>query len=457
MHVRKHRAQVPHDPGDNRKWQLVELNPLTEDAVIGESSPGNAEKLGGVQRRHPSHPRIRRLRNDHVVALTVELESAARVVDDDAHAGPGKHGAVHPDEEAVHPHDGRLELDDFQPRYARHGGKDMSRHARAIADHERGRRTNPGNRGRKAKHDLRVHVAAIGSVDLAAHAQRSTALAFPHTHGRVRPLPEGELAHAAVLEKPLLRGFVHALARVDRRTQIDQPGAPAGGRHCRHQREGPQTGGRQDAYAQPAVFRRPLRDSARGEPGEHQRRESIDDKADAQRSLGSERNDKDKSGDHRPENAADGIERVGRADIGPACRATPRREIGEERECHAHPDRGNQNDGAHRHSHQHEARGRAQIGNLEDRDDVGREESEEHEQRGGAYTGDTLREPRGRGGLGTGRAAPRDDDAAQADAEQKHEQDQREGIGRSAHEHDQHARPGDLVEQRRERGEGKKR
>jgi len=54
MHVRKHRAQVPYDPGDNRQWQLVELNPLTEDAVIGKSGLGNAEKLGRVQRATPA-------------------------------------------------------------------------------------------------------------------------------------------------------------------------------------------------------------------------------------------------------------------------------------------------------------------------------------------------------------------------------------------------------------------
>src|SRR6267154_5086967 len=104
----------------------------------------------------------------------------------------------------------------------------MRCHAGAIADHERGRRADPGNRGRKAEHDLRVHVAAIGSVDLAAHAQRSTALALPYTHCRVRPLAERKLPHAAVLEEPLPRRPVHRLTRVDRGAEVDEARAPTG-------------------------------------------------------------------------------------------------------------------------------------------------------------------------------------------------------------------------------------
>ena len=63
--------------------------------------------------------------------------------------------------------DRRLELDDFQPPHARHGGKDVGRYPGAVTDHECRRWVNPRDRRCEAKHDLRVHVAAIGSVDFA--------------------------------------------------------------------------------------------------------------------------------------------------------------------------------------------------------------------------------------------------------------------------------------------------
>src|SRR6267378_2941988 len=74
------------------------------------------------------------------------------------------------------------------------------------------------------------------------------------------------------------------------------------------------------------------------------------------RCLCSQGDDEDKSGEYGAENTADGIDGVGCAHILSARHATPGGEIGEQGEGHAHADRGNQDDGAHRHPHQQEAR-----------------------------------------------------------------------------------------------------
>ena len=59
--------------------QVVEVDPLAEEAALGEPGADQFEELDGEQRRNPAHPRIRGLRDHHVVRAAVEEEVIPRV------------------------------------------------------------------------------------------------------------------------------------------------------------------------------------------------------------------------------------------------------------------------------------------------------------------------------------------------------------------------------------------
>ena len=122
-------------------------------------------------------------------------------------------------------------------------------------------------------------------------------------------------------------------------------------------------------------------------------------------------------------------------------------EVGEQRERHPHPDRRNQDDGADGEAHGEETLGGAERLHLEYGDDVARQQSENEEQQAGARGGQPLSPGGGGGGFGRDGAAPGHERATDTNAEEEHEQHQREGVGGAPNDHHQHAGPGNFVEQ----------
>src|SRR5437588_776246 len=108
------------------------------------------------------------------------------------------------------------------PPHAGHLSDYAGRDAAAEPDHQGGRGLGSGRRGGEREHDLRVHVAVIGRVDLAVDAQRAAGCPLPHAHGRVPAFAKRELTRAAVCKEGLPRGGVHGVACVDRGSEIDQ-------------------------------------------------------------------------------------------------------------------------------------------------------------------------------------------------------------------------------------------
>src|SRR5882762_7991852 len=102
LYMREHGTHVPHDPGNDRERQLIELYPLAEDAVIREASSHDVKEFRRVQRGDPGDPGIRRLRHDHIEAVILELHRAACVVGQGRHSSHVQDSAVDVVEQAVH-------------------------------------------------------------------------------------------------------------------------------------------------------------------------------------------------------------------------------------------------------------------------------------------------------------------------------------------------------------------
>ena len=222
LDVREHGPHVAQDAGHHGQGQLVQLHPLAEHAVVREVRADDPEELGRVQRRHTGHPGIGRLRHDYIEPVAVQLEGTARVVHDRRDVGPPEDRVVDAREEGTHCEHGGFDLHDAHVPHAGH----LSHHAGGDAapepDHQRGGGLGSGRDGGEGEHDLRVHVAVVGRVDLAVDAQRAAGCPLPHAHGRVPAFAKRELTRAAVCKEGLPRGGVHGVACVDRGSEIDQ-------------------------------------------------------------------------------------------------------------------------------------------------------------------------------------------------------------------------------------------
>src|SRR2546425_324439 len=363
--------------------QWVQLYQLREDAAVGEAVADDPEELWRVEGGDAREPGIGRLGDDHVVARRVDLERAARVVHHHGDVGPGKDGVVHVLEEAAHLQHGGLDLDHAHAPHSGDAGERARGYTAAIADHQR----RGGARARcdrgEAEQDLRVHVAVVGGVGLPVDLERATGPALPHRHSSVPALLVSQLPHAAVLEELLHRCGAHRLAGVDAGAKGDEPGAPAG-RGERydepHARQGP---GAEHPQPQPSVGLGAFGDAPRGQHRQRQRRGGVDRYPQAQREVGAECDHQHESREHRTNDAAERIERVGAAHGG-AARAVPGRyEVREEGERHAHTERRDQHHGADAEAHREQPLDRAERLRLEDADDVARQQAEHNKQRSG--------------------------------------------------------------------------
>ena len=94
LDVREHaREGVQHERHD-AVVHLINVEPLRHDAAVLEPARAQLVKLAAEHAAHTDHPRVRRLADDHVVALRTELEQRARVLADDAREAVGEHATV---------------------------------------------------------------------------------------------------------------------------------------------------------------------------------------------------------------------------------------------------------------------------------------------------------------------------------------------------------------------------
>ena len=84
--VRKHRQERGDDRAEIRVADVVGVRPLAQHAARRQTGARDLEELAGEQRRDAGHPRVRRLRDDHVVLLVAEQQVRAAVTDDEPRA-----------------------------------------------------------------------------------------------------------------------------------------------------------------------------------------------------------------------------------------------------------------------------------------------------------------------------------------------------------------------------------
>ncbi len=158
--------------------------------------------------------------------------------------------------------------------------------------------------------------------------------------------------------------------------------------------------------------------------------------------------DEQETRDHRPENAADRVGRIGSARFAAGRPRATGGKVGEQREDQTQSDRRRRNNEDQWDGVQCHHRPAVEERDLERADDVHREHAEERKQQGRCHGRGALND-RGAHQQRARRQARSDGhEAAQADAEQEAGQDRRKGVRRAADHQHQHARPRDLVEQR---------
>ena len=377
LHMGENGAHAADDRGDDRQRQLIELYPLAEHAVIGESRSRDPEELGRVQRGDAGDPGIAGFGDDEVVARGVDLQRAARIVHDRRYGGAREHVPVHRGKMRRHAQYGGLQLDDANSGHPRDIGESAGRDPAAESDDQSRLRVGVRDRRREPDENLGVHVPVIGRVGLAVHLQGATGGTFPNGRRGVPPFPEIQLARAGVVQEAAAVCRRHPPARVDRGAEVDQPGTPlrrGEGDDERGHRKGTAT---QHSDSQSSMLGGPFWDTLGGGRHQSDRRGSIDDDAQTQRDVRPEPHDQHEPGQGGADDAAEGVERVGAADVRAPGFAFRRHDVRQQREGHAHPDGGNQDDGADRQTHEGEATTGVETGDLEDVDDVQGQPAEE--------------------------------------------------------------------------------
>ena len=151
-----------------RVVDLVQMQPLAEDAVRREVAAHAMIELVGEEPGHAAHPRIARLRNDDVVLARIGGEERLRVVDDEARPLVIEHAAVRRIEHARAGDHLRLDLDRHGLLQRRASEQKVRRHARALADDRRELRVRHvrerDDRDEHLRRDVAVEHAALRGV-----------------------------------------------------------------------------------------------------------------------------------------------------------------------------------------------------------------------------------------------------------------------------------------------------
>jgi hypothetical protein len=136
-HVREDGQERPRDRVELFPRQLVERQPLAEEARRGETSPHRAEHLARVEAARSGVPRDKEIGDDDVVAIGARGEPAASIVDDEVDVRAAKQRRVPGAEVGVR------------------GGGDLGNELddRRALDAERGRRARADARRHAHEHD----------------------------------------------------------------------------------------------------------------------------------------------------------------------------------------------------------------------------------------------------------------------------------------------------------------
>ena len=170
------------------------------------------------------------------------------------------------------------------------------------------------------------------------------------------------------------------------------------------------------------MLRRALGNAAGRERRESERRCGTHEQPQTQRQIGPERHHQHEAGEHRPGDAAHGVQGVGAPHVFPPAAAAGCHEVGQQRKGHPHPDRRNQHDAADHEAQRHQPLGCTPGLRLKHGDDVAGQQAEECEQERRARRRHPLRQGRVGGRLGGGGGAAGEHSDAKSDPQEEVEQ-----------------------------------
>ena len=176
--VRKDRGERGEDGVNAQCVDLISLQPLHEDAPVGESLLRGLIELLSEQSRDPSSVRIGRLRNDQVITFVRGEQDFARIVEDDVDIGVVQHVAVHRGTAAGHFDDGRFEFHDIDPLHRLDRAEPARRFTRSQSDDQRTRGVAVQDGSHLTEHHLRSHVDQRAAVAFAVHIERQAVRHF---------------------------------------------------------------------------------------------------------------------------------------------------------------------------------------------------------------------------------------------------------------------------------------
>ena len=261
------------------------------------------EELAREEVGRAGDPRVRGLRDDHVVALGRAREVRPPVVDDDAHARIFHRPAVVVVEEVRRLDHRRFDLDrvDALERIAR---RRPDGDAGGEADDERARRWRPEQERDVRQERLRAHVPGDGGVRLAVDLEEDGVVLAVDRDGGVEAVAvEDQLVVGNALDRQQLHADVQESHRRAEHAARELARVPGKGHH----HEGGGGGEREDAAEDAAIA---------GSGGAREREQAgggeVDGRSERERRAQAEQRDQHEAGD---ECAHGGADRVGEVDV----------------------------------------------------------------------------------------------------------------------------------------------
>ena len=252
---RKHRRHRRVDGPDGRRIHAVRLEPLEEQAVVGQPIAGGAVVLLREEARDAGAEGIRRLGRDQIVGLARRQQHLARVADAHVHLRVVEDVVVDGARLARDVEHDRLELDDVDAFHGRNGAQPAGGAAGPEANHQRMPRIRMEDAADERQHHLRARIDAGAAVGLPVDDERIAAAADREGDAALESvgLPFDEAALCVHPAPQLLRRVDGRNARrtrgdaavppdrrwANRREQQDRRGRQQRRRDDRLQRRGP--------------------------------------------------------------------------------------------------------------------------------------------------------------------------------------------------------------------------
>ncbi len=141
---------------------LVQMQPLAEDAGVGQALPQATVELLGEQARHAADPRIGGLRDDDVEPLARRREERPRIIVPDGGAFIIEHPTVRGIERARSFDHRGFDLDGGDPHNVRRAQQGMGRHPGPLPHDRRALRLRSVSEGQQGKQHLRRGIRLQG-------------------------------------------------------------------------------------------------------------------------------------------------------------------------------------------------------------------------------------------------------------------------------------------------------